>query len=126
MSAIPKYILKRMIPEDAVKNTEFGWSMSIKNVISPLSVTEAPENVGALFKVTVDGKLIDNESFALAYNGMEATVQDPKAAVGVTVPVGGVIELRCKGMKLAPGMHSFQIEIMAHSEVRIDFERVVK
>ncbi len=126
MSAIPNYIIKRMIPENAVKNTDFGWSMSIINVISPLSVTKAPENISALFKVTVDGKQIDNESFVLAYNGMEATVQDPMAAVGVTVPVGGVIELRCKGMKLAPGMHSFQIEIIAHSETRIEFERMVK
>ncbi len=126
MSAIPKYIIKRMIPEDAVKNTNYGWSMSIINVISPLSVTEAPENINDLFKIVVDGKQIGNDVFTLAYNGIEATVQNPMAAVGVTVPVGGVIELRCKGERLSPGKHSFQIEIQSHSETRIDFERMVK
>ncbi|MEX2682869.1 MAG: hypothetical protein Q6373_014860 [Candidatus Sigynarchaeota archaeon] len=126
MSAIPKYILRRMIPEDAVKNTDYGWSMSITNLISPLSITEAPENVNDLFKITVDERVIDNESFSVVYNGREATVKDPKAAIGVTVPVGGVIELRCKGATLAPGTHTFKIEILARKDLVVEFERVVK
>ncbi len=125
MSAIPKYILKRMIPEDAVKNTDFGWSIAITNVISPLSITEAPENATDLFKITVDGCLIDNDRFSVAYGGKEATVKDPKAAVGVTVPVGGVIEVRCKGEKLSPGKHDFKMEILARNDMSIEFERVV-
>ncbi len=126
MSAIPKYILKRMIPEDAVKNTSSGWSIAITNVISPLSITEAPENVSDLFKITVDGRVINNDQFSVAYGGKEATVKDPSAAIGVTVPVGGVIEVRYKGEKLAPGRHSFKIEILARSDVSVEFERVVK
>jgi hypothetical protein len=126
MSAIPKYILKRMIPDDAVKNTNLGWSISIMNVISPLSITKAPENVEDLFKITVDERVIDNESFSVVYNGKEATVKDPEVAVGVTVPVGGVIELRCKGGKLAPGKHMFKIEILARKDLVVEFDRVVK
>nr|MDO8083477.1 hypothetical protein [Candidatus Sigynarchaeum springense] len=126
MSAIPKYILKRMIPEDAVKNTDFGWSIAITNLISPLSITEAPENVNDLFRITVDERVVDNESFSVVYNGREATVKDPKAAIGVTVPVGGVIELRCKGGNLAPGTHVFKIEILARKDLVVEFDRVVK
>lgn len=126
MSAIPKYILKRMIPDDAVKNTNFGWSISITNVISPLSITKAPENVTDLFKITVDERLVDNEKFSLVYDGKEATVQDPTAAEGVTVPIGGVIELRCKGEKLPPGKHAFKMEILARKDLVVDFDRVVK
>ncbi|MBN2153111.1 MAG: hypothetical protein JW839_16785 [Candidatus Lokiarchaeota archaeon] len=125
MSAIPKYILKRMIPEDAVKNTDFGWSIAITNVISPLAITEAPENVNDLFKITVDGQLVDNDRFSVVYDGREATVKNPKAAVGVTVPVGGVIELRCNGDKLSPGKHAFKMEILARSDMSIEFDRVV-
>jgi hypothetical protein len=126
MSAIPKYILKRMIPDDAVKNTSLGWSIFITNVISPLSVTEAPENVEDLFKITVDERMISNEKLSLVYQGKEATVQDPTAAVGVTVPIGGVIELRCKGDKLPAGKHAFRIEILARKDLVVEFDRVVK
>lgn len=126
MSAIPKYILKRMIPDDAVKNTTFGWSIFITNVISPLSVTEAPENVEDLFKITVDEKTVGNDKLSLVYDGKEATIHDPTAAVGVTVPIGGVIELRCKGEKLATGKHSFKIEILARKDLVVEFDRVVK
>ncbi|NMC04289.1 MAG: hypothetical protein GYA24_03710 [Candidatus Lokiarchaeota archaeon] len=125
MSAIPKYILKRMIPDDAVKNTSNGWSIFITNVISPLSVTEAPENVEDLFKITVDDKTMKNEHLSLVYDGKEATVKDPTAAVGVTVPIGGVIELRCKGEKLSPGKHTFKIEILARNDLVVEFDRVV-
>ena len=126
MSAIPKYILKRMIPDNAVKNNNQGWSISITNVISPLSITEAPENVTDLFKITVDERKVDNESFSVVYDGKEATVKDPTAAVGVTVPIGGVIELRCKGGKLSPGMHAFKMEILARKDLVVEFDRVVK
>ncbi len=125
MSYIPKYILKRMIPADAVSNTEDGWKVAITNVISPLSVDEVPDNVGDLFKITVDDKEIDKKYLALAYENTVVTFENPKAAIGVTVPVGGVLELRCKGQKLAPGSHSFKLQVAAGGDMSIEFERDV-
>lgn len=125
MSYIPKYILKRMIPKDAVQNTDYGWKVSIKNVISPLSVDEVPDNVMDLFTITVDGNDMDKKSFSLAYEDKEVTFENPESALGVTVPVGGVIELRFKGDKLEAGSHSFKLEVAAGGDMSIEFEREV-
>ena len=126
MSYVPKYILKRMIPADAVKNTDYGWMVSITNVISPLSVDEVPDNVIDLFKITVDGNTLDNKNLSLAYEDKEVTFENPQAALGVTVPVGGILELRYKGDKLSPGMHSFKLEVAAGGDMSIEFDREVQ
>jgi len=115
-----------MIEADAVKNTSFGWAITIKNVISPLTVDEVPKNLLELFKVTVDGKVLDNKKLSLFYDGKEATHDNTNVIIGITVPVGAVIEFRCKGEKLSKGMHSFKLEIAARNDLSIDFEREVK
>lgn len=125
MSYIPKYILKRMIPKDAVKNTDYGWSASITNVISPLSVDEVPDNIVDLFSISVDGEELDVNNMALAHEDKEVTMENPSDALGVTVPVGGIIEIRYKGDKLSPGKHSFKLEIQAGGDMAIEFEREV-
>jgi hypothetical protein len=125
MSYIPKYILKRMIPEDAVQNTDYGWHVSITNVISPLAVDEIPDNVMDLFKISVDGEEIDKTKASLAYEDKVVTFEDPTAALGITIPVGGVIELRYNGEPLNSGMHVFKLEIAAGSGMSIEFEREV-
>lgn len=42
MSYVPKYILKRMVAPDAIKKTEDGGSLTIVNMIMPLSADLAP------------------------------------------------------------------------------------
>ncbi|MFX0098838.1 MAG: hypothetical protein ACFFCS_04595 [Candidatus Hodarchaeota archaeon] len=125
MSYIPKYILKRMIPKDAVSNTDYGWVVKLTNVISPLSVDEIPDNVASLFTISVDDNELDVNNLALAYEDKEVTMENPSAALGVTVPVGGVIEIRYKGDKLSAGKHSFKLEIQASGGMGIEFEREV-
>ncbi|MHA1371518.1 MAG: hypothetical protein ACTSWN_09440 [Promethearchaeota archaeon] len=125
MSYIPKYILKRMIAKDAIKNTEYGWKVEIKNVISPLSVDEIPDNVENLFKVYVDGKELDKSKISLAFENIEVTMENPKDALGVTVPVGGILELRYKGEHLSPGSHDFKLEIEPAGNMTIEFTREV-
>nr|MDO8117227.1 hypothetical protein [Candidatus Sigynarchaeota archaeon] len=68
---------------------------------------------------------IDKKNLALAYENTVVTFDNPKGAIGVTVPVGGVLELRCKGDKLAPGSHSFKLQVTAGGDMSIDFERDV-
>jgi hypothetical protein len=126
MSTLPNYTLKRMIPADAVKNTDYGWAISIINVISPVHVDAIPDNFYELFSVTVDGMPLDKNSLSLYFDGKEATVEAPHDAVGVTVPVGGHIEFRYKGENLEPGKHVFRLEITANPDVSIEFERTVQ
>ncbi|MHA1791833.1 MAG: hypothetical protein ACTSVI_04250 [Promethearchaeota archaeon] len=125
MSYIPKYILKRMIAKDAVKNTDYGWKVEIKNVISPLSVDEIPDNVIDLFTITVDDEEVDKTKISLSFEDKEVTIDNPQAALGVTVPVGGVLELRYKGDPLPAGSHKFKLEVAAGGDLSIEFEREV-
>ncbi|MHA1682108.1 MAG: hypothetical protein ACTSUE_14310 [Promethearchaeota archaeon] len=126
MSYIPKYILKRMIAKDAVKNTDDGWKVDIKNVISPLSVDEIPENVIDMFTITVDDVEVDKTKVSLGFEDKKISIENPQEALGVTVPVGGIIVLECKGEKLSPGSHKFKLEIAAGGDMSIEFEREVE
>ncbi|HME51459.1 MAG TPA: hypothetical protein VKM55_04535 [Candidatus Lokiarchaeia archaeon] len=126
MSLIPNYILKRMIPADGVRNTESGWAISITNAISPFHVDAIPDNFNELFNVSVDGVDLDKNNISLSFEGKEATVENPQEAVGVTVPVGGVIEFRYRGENLEPGKHLFKLLIAARNEISIEFERDVQ
>lgn len=114
-----------MIAKDAVKNTDSGWKVEIKNVISPLSVDEVPDNVIDLFTVTVDGNELDKKNLALAFEDKEVTFENPQEALGVTIPVGGVIELRYKGDPLPAGEHHFKLDVAAGGDMSIEFDREV-
>lgn len=126
MSSLPNYILNRMIAFNGVKNTDLGWVIYITNVISPFHVDEVPDNLIELFNVCVDGEYLDKNNLSLYFDGKEATVENPQEAVGVTVPVGGVIEFRYKGINLEPGKHIFKLEIATRDNLSIEFEREVE
>ncbi len=111
MSYIPKYILKRMIPEDSFFNTTKGkaakpthFGFYIVNVISPLSIpAEIPsdpkelaklagvDDLSKLINLSVDGKEMkfDIEKLSLKYEDKIVTLKNLKDAAGVTLPVGG-------------------------------------
>lgn len=114
MSYIPKYILKRMIPEDSFFNTckngsepdTFGFY--IVNVISPLSVpAEIPsdpeelaklagvDDLSKLITVSVDGQELefDINKLSLKYEDKIVTLANLADAAGVTIPVGGKLVL---------------------------------
>ncbi len=126
MSYIPKYILKRMVPEDAVKNTAKGWEIEVTNVISPLTVDQIPDNVMDLFSFKVDGKDMDKNKMSLRYEDKVVSMKNPKDALGVTIPVGGKIYIVAEDAPLPAGMHSFEINIQIDNPINISIEREVK
>ncbi|MHA1732833.1 MAG: hypothetical protein ACTSU5_12880 [Promethearchaeota archaeon] len=126
MSYIPKYILKRMVPMDAVKATDNGFVIEVTNVISPLSVDEIPDDLSNLISFKVDGKELPVEKFKLKHEDTVVDIMNPQSALGVTVPVGGKIEIIYEGGKLEPGTHEFEVNIQADSPVSIKLERELK
>lgn len=111
MSYIPKYILKRMVPADALfcvdKNGDGkadAIGFYIINVISPISIpADVPtdpkelaklagvDSLNSLIKVTIDGKDIgfDFAKLELRHEDKSVKISNLKDAAGVTVPVGG-------------------------------------
>ncbi len=55
MSYIPKYIVKRLIPEDAVKKTADGISISIVNIVSAIPAGQIPGDPVEFINIKVNG-----------------------------------------------------------------------
>jgi hypothetical protein len=126
MSYIPKYIMKRMVPEGAVKNTNTGWEIEVTNVISPLTVDQIPDNVMDIFNFKVDDKEMDKTKMSLRYEDKVVSLKNPKDALGVTVPVGGKIYIIAEDKPLPAGTHKFEINIQIDNPINITIEREVK
>ena len=96
MSYIPKYILKRMFPEDSFKKVENGIEVSLVNVISPLSVDEVPDDVVNYIDAVIDGTPISNEDkekVTITTGGNTYTLTNAKEFAGVVIPVGEAVKI---------------------------------
>ena len=58
MSYIPKYITKRLIPSDSVKLEGNSIKVKFINVISPINVEGAPNNIKDFIELKIDGELV--------------------------------------------------------------------
>ena len=93
MSYIPKYILKRMCPKDAVTKNEDGTiTLSLVNVISPIAIEEIPDDdLMDYLEVKIDGEAVDKEALrqmTVDFQGNTYKIEDIKTLVGTTIPVG--------------------------------------
>ncbi len=55
MSYVPKYILKRMIPEDALKKVGNNVELKMINLITTIPISQAPGDIVDLLEVKVNG-----------------------------------------------------------------------
>jgi len=129
MSYIPKYILKRMLPEDCVKATADGFTITMTNVISPLTVEEIPPNAIDYLEF----KLNDVEVSADVKKGIKITAGDKTVginnlqdALGATIPVGGILAISVP-QKVEKGQkYKFTVTIKANNPINIEVERTVQ
>ena len=91
MSYIPKYIIKRLIPEDAVKIDGELLKIKMVNVISPISIDEVPDDVLNYLEVKVDDEVVLDASktdmaagMKLLWQDQEFTLDNIKEAQGQT------------------------------------------
>ena len=64
MSYVPKYILKRLVPKDAVTKVENGVKVKAINVISPIPLSQLPGNPLDEIDLALDGKEMSREEKA--------------------------------------------------------------
>jgi hypothetical protein len=121
---IPKYILKRMLPKDSIKNTEEGFVIKALNVMSPFTIDEIPDAIERLFYFKVDGELIKVDNISLKVGEKVFAVTNAKTIIGETLPMGSVLELRITGKHLTKGKHVFEITVTPPDdpEIKINFE----
>ncbi|MEX2683732.1 MAG: hypothetical protein Q6373_019310 [Candidatus Sigynarchaeota archaeon] len=104
-SYIPKYILKRMFPEDSFKAVEGGLEITMVNVISPLSVDEVPDDVENYLEATINGIKLSNEDkkkIKIITSQKTFTLANAKEFAGVVIPVGDKLKVFLPG-KFAVG-----------------------
>ena len=123
-----------MIAKDAVKVVGDNLEMTMTNVISPISIDEIPPDVLNYLEMKIDNDVILDGSKADVANKMQIKWEDKiftmanlKDAVGLTLPVGGLLTIivpNVKGIK-AGETHNFEVTIKADNPINIAFEREV-
>ncbi len=135
MSYIPKYILKRMVPDNAVKVVANNIEITIVNVISPLTIEDIPEgDLSQYVDIALDGKWYEGAAkqdfvnkIELRYEDKAVTLKNVRQFSGLTLPVGGQIKLvapNTGGWK-AGETHSVTVKINLDNPVEITAERKV-
>jgi hypothetical protein len=129
MSYIPKYILKRMFAEDAIKKTDTGLEITMLNVISPLSVDEIPDDVENYIEIKIDGEALDTEiikGVSLTVVGNTYTMDNIKDFVGVVIPVGETIVLNVPVTTVEVGEeHEFEVTIKTQHPFQIQVKKTI-
>lgn len=132
MSYIPKYILKRMIPQDAMKAAEGGVEITLTNVISPLSVDEIPAGIDPLeyLEVKMDGEEISAEELKglkLTFEDTTIGIDNIEDALGKTIPVGGQLKIFFPTDKISAGEeHEVEVTIKTDNPINIKVSRTVQ
>jgi hypothetical protein len=128
MSYIPKYILKRMIPKDAVKAVDGGIEISAINVISPIGIDEIPDNITDYLEVEVDGvKVSDAQKKAIKVilNEKAYTIDNAKNLVGMTIAVGESIKIFAPVVLEKGSTHKVNVIIKTNNPINVEVEREV-
>jgi hypothetical protein len=128
MSYIPKYILKRMIPNDAVKEVAGGIEISIVNVISPISIDEIPDNLLEYLELEADGTKMDNDlkkKIKITYNDKAYSIENAKELVGLTIPVGAALKIFAPAPFKKGEKHKVCVTIKTNNPMTIEVEREV-
>jgi hypothetical protein len=130
MSYIPKYILKRMFPDDCVKKIPEGIQVELTNVISPFSVDEMPPDVENYIEFKVDGKpatIDQKKKLKLILNDKSVfTVENAKTFEGTTVPIGGNVKVIMPSDVKKGEEHEFELTIKTNNPLILNFKRTVK
>ena len=89
MSYIPKYIVKRLVPEDAIKKTEDGISISIVNIVSAIPAGQIPGDPVEFINIKVNGTELtaeEKQNVALVIDDVPYTL--PTLRDAGDIPIG--------------------------------------
>ncbi len=134
MSYIPKYILKRLIPDNAVKIVNNKIEITAVNVISPLTIEDIPEgDLAQYVDIALDGKWFEGQAksdyvnaIELRYEDKVVTLKNVRGFSGLTLPVGGQLKLVAPNPGWKSGeTHSVTVKINLDNPIEITAERKV-
>jgi hypothetical protein len=93
MSYIPKYVVKRLVPEDGIKKTDDGISISVVNVVSAIPADQIPGNPIEFIDIKVNGTALTNEEKEnVSIKIDDQTLTLPNLRDAGTIPIGATVE----------------------------------
>jgi hypothetical protein len=128
MSYIPKYILKRMIPKDAVKAVPGGVEITAVNVISPISIDEIPDNLLDYLEVEVDGTALSmdkKKELKVILDDKEYNPANAKELMGHTIAVGSTIKIFAPIVLEKGTTHKVNVLIKTNNPINVEVEREI-
>src|SRR6056297_30509 len=130
MSYIPKYILKRLVPKNAVKLDGDQISVEVTNVVSPIPIGDLPGSLKDVLLLTVDGDVVFSpekqelaDDVELYWEGEQYDLDSIKEAGGGTLPVGGklIVKVPNKWGFASGEEHKLKIEVQIDSPIELEF-----
>lgn len=125
MSYIPRYVMKRMVAEDALKQVPGGVELSIVNQVATLPVDAIPGNPATFFTVKLNGKQLppaDMERIVITVD--DTAYPLPKIQEATEIPTGAALKFffPLEGVKMGE-----ELKIELHvPEINADIELVRK
>jgi hypothetical protein len=129
MSYLPKYILKRLIPKNAVKLDDNMLKVELTNIVSPVPIGELPGSLRDILTIILDDEVVFSptkqelmDDVRILVDGEEFTIDNIKESGG------GVIMLGAKLTFMVPNKFGFAIgethkmKITADIDPRIELE----
>lgn len=130
MSYIPKYILKRMIPMDGIKVIGDYLEVKFVNTISPVQIKTLPANYLELFKLSVDGKSLDQsiiKQMVFSAEGKEISMANPFAANNFLIPLGMILKIKLPNPGLKKGEeHIIDVKIAEYTKLSFSVTRTIQ
>jgi hypothetical protein len=93
MSYIPKYVMKRMVAENALKQVPGGVELTIVNQVATLPVDAIPGNPATFFTVNLNGKQLppaDMARIVITVNGKAYPL--PKIQEATEIQTGAILK----------------------------------
>jgi len=107
MPAIPPFLLKKLYVKGSLQDDEGGFTLALKNVI-------APATISGFVGLEVDGRAVDAAGITvIAPNGNPRRADDVSAMSPLVFPTGAVVTLRVNDRPLGAGVHQLTIHVVA-------------
>jgi hypothetical protein len=130
MSYIPKYILKRLIPADAVKLVGDFIEIKFINVLSAIQIKTLPPNYLDLITFKVDGKSLEKnimKQIVFSSEGKEISLANPFGANNLLIPMGAIIIVKVPNLGLKKGEeHTFDMKIAEYQKFTFSVVRTIQ
>ncbi|HME52141.1 MAG TPA: hypothetical protein VKM55_07980 [Candidatus Lokiarchaeia archaeon] len=127
---IPKYIMKRLFPDDCTKAVEGGVELTLVNVLSAISISSMPDDLQNYVEASIDGDPVSSDVMAQCSltieGGKTYTFDNAKEFENDTIPMGAKITIFAP-IPLNQGVeHELHIVIKIDDPIDITIKRIVQ